>query len=136
MTYLRHLMRCLHYSIIGSCHNGMEAVPERLSVYTRMQISEAATGGVLRNFAKLTGKHLCQSLSKAWPATLLKKETLAQVFFCEFYEISKNNCFKEPPQDDCSSNLRLHFHIRRAIIKQQSEKWSLCIEYVSRTIFY
>ena len=90
-------MRCLHYSIIGSCHNGMEAVPERLSVYTRMQISEAATGGVLRNFAKLTRKHLCQSLSKAWPATLLKKETLAQVFFCEFYEISKNNCFKEPP---------------------------------------
>ena len=55
-------MRCLHYSIIGSCHNGMEAAPERLSVYTRMQISEAATGGVLRNFAKLTGKRLCQSL--------------------------------------------------------------------------
>ena len=25
-------------------------------------LSEAATGGVLRNFEKLTGKHLCQSL--------------------------------------------------------------------------
>ena len=38
---------------------------------------------VLRNFAKFTGKHLCQSL-------FFKKETLAQVFSCEFCEISKN----------------------------------------------
>ena len=39
--------------------------------------------GVLRNFAKFTGKHLCQSL-------FFKKETLAQVFSCEFCEIYKN----------------------------------------------
>ena len=38
---------------------------------------------VLRNFAKFTGKHLCQS-------PFFKKETLAQVFFCEFCEISRN----------------------------------------------
>ena len=44
--------------------------------------------GVLRNFAKLTGKHLCQSL-------FIKKETLAQMFFCEFYEISKRTFFTE-----------------------------------------
>ena len=42
--------------------------------------------GVLRNFAKFTEKHLCQSLTK---------ETLAQVFSCEFYEISKNTFFTE-----------------------------------------
>ena len=42
--------------------------------------------GVLRNFAKFTGKHLRQSL-------LIKKETVAQVFFCEFCEISKNTFF-------------------------------------------
>ena len=53
---------------------------------------------VLRNFAKFTGKHLCQSLffnkvSGLRPATLLKKETLTQVFFCEFIEISKNTFF-------------------------------------------
>ena len=36
----------------------------------------------------LTRKHLCQSL-------FFKKETLAQVFFCEFYEISKNTLFTE-----------------------------------------
>ena len=36
--------------------------------------------GVLRDFAKFTGKHLCQSLLV---------ETIAQVLFCEFCEISK-----------------------------------------------
>ena len=37
--------------------------------------------GVLRNFAKFTGKH--------------RKASLAQVFFCEFCEISKNTFFTE-----------------------------------------
>ena len=44
--------------------------------------------GVLRNFVKFTGKHLCQSL-------FFNKETLAQVFSCEFYEISKKTFFTE-----------------------------------------
>ena len=44
--------------------------------------------GVLRNFAKFTGKHLYYSL-------LFKKETLAQVFSFEFCEISKNAVFTE-----------------------------------------
>ena len=40
--------------------------------------------GVLRNFTKFTGKHMCQSLffnkvAGLRPATLLKKKTLAQV---------------------------------------------------------
>ena len=43
--------------------------------------------GVLRNFTKFTGKHLCQGLfliklKRLRPATLFKK-TLAQVFYCE-----------------------------------------------------
>ena len=42
----------------------------------------------LKNLAKFTGKHLCQSL-------FFKKETLAQVFFCEFCEIFKNTFFTE-----------------------------------------
>ena len=48
--------------------------------------------GVLRNFAKFTGKHLCQSLffNKVAGLQLYRKETLAQVFSCEFCEISKN----------------------------------------------
>ena len=43
---------------------------------------------VLRDFTKFTGKHLCQSL-------FFNKETLAQVFACEFCEISKNTFFTE-----------------------------------------
>ena len=39
--------------------------------------------GVLKNFAKFTGKHLCQSL-------FFKKETLAQMFSCEFCKIFKS----------------------------------------------
>ena len=49
---------------------------------------------VLRNFAKFAGKHLCQSLflitSQADAYNFIKRETLAQVFSCEFCEISKN----------------------------------------------
>ena len=53
--------------------------------------------GILRNFAKFTGKHLCQSLffnkvAGLRPATLLKR-SLAQVFSCEYCETSKNTFF-------------------------------------------
>ena len=53
---------------------------------------------VLRNFAKFTRKHLCQSLffnkvAGLRPVTFLKKETLAQVFSCEFCKIFKNTFF-------------------------------------------
>ena len=51
--------------------------------------------GVLRNFAKFTGKHLCQSLFFNKFLFFIKKETLAQTFSCEFYEISKNTFFTE-----------------------------------------
>ena len=46
--------------------------------------------GVLENFTKFTEKHLCQSL-------FFKKETLTQVFSCEFYEIFKNIFFDRTP---------------------------------------
>ena len=59
---------------------------------------------VLRNFVKFTGKHLCQSLFyflikfQASVCNFIKKETLAEVFPCEFYEISTNTCsYKTPP---------------------------------------
>ena len=50
-----------------------------------MELAEAATGGVLRNFAKLTGKHLCQGLffnnvAGMRPATLLKKKLWHRCF--------------------------------------------------------
>ena len=56
---------------------------------------EAATEGVLSNFAKFTGKHLCQSLFYNNVAGLrpAKKDTLTQVFSCEFCNISKYTFF-------------------------------------------
>ena len=63
----------------------------------------SARQGVLRNFAKLTGKHLCQSLLFNKVAGLkacnfIKKETLSQVFSCEFCKISTNIFFyRRPP---------------------------------------
>ena len=52
---------------------------------------------VLRNFTKLTGKQLFQSLFFSVPeaCNFIKKETLAEVFSCEFCEISKNTFFTE-----------------------------------------
>ena len=48
--------------------------------------------GFLENFAKFTGKHLCQSLffNKV-------SETPAQVLFCEFCEIFKNTYIYRTP---------------------------------------
>ena len=50
----------------------------------------------LRNFPKCTGKDLCQSFF--FNNNFTKKETLAQVFSCDLYEISKNTfSYKTPP---------------------------------------
>ena len=43
---------------------------------------------VLRNFAKFTGKHLCQRV-------FFNKDSLAHVFSCEFWEIYENTFFTE-----------------------------------------
>ena len=56
--------------------------------------------GVLRNLAKFTGKHLCQSLFfNKVAGNFLKNETLAQLFSCEFSKIFENIFFsyRTPP---------------------------------------
>ena len=57
--------------------------------------------GVLKKFAKFSGKHLCQSLFfnkvAGGACNFIKKETLAQVFSCEFCKISKNTFFYRTP---------------------------------------
>ena len=49
---------------------------------------------VFRNFAKFTGKHLCQ---RPEVCNFIKKETPAQVFSYEFCEIFKNTYFYRAP---------------------------------------
>ena len=55
--------------------------------------------GVLRNFAKLTGNSYARFSFliklQAWPANLIRKQTLAKLFSSEFCEIFKNTFFIE-----------------------------------------
>ena len=69
--------------------------------------------GVLRNFAKSTGKHLCHSLFFNKVAGL-KKEALAQVFSCEFCEISKSIFFYRTPPVAVSANLHRQFVLAKS----------------------
>ena len=102
----------------------------RFSINNRLRSSHPEVfckKDVLRSFAKLTGKHLCQSLffnkvagldaSKGFmkaeaprPATLLKKKTQAQVFSCEFCEISKNTIFHRTPLVAASALFKCAIH--------------------------
>ena len=71
---------------------------------------------VLTNFVKITGKQLFQSLffNKVLglrPATLLKKETLEQVFSCEFYDIFKNTFFHRTTLVAASGQLNLTINL-------------------------
>ena len=54
---------------------------------------------VKKGFAKVAGKHICQSLFfnivAAHACSFIKKENLAQVFSSEFCEIFKNTFFTE-----------------------------------------
>ena len=51
---------------------------------------------VLGNFANFIRIHLCQSLWRQMVQTLsVQKETLAQMFSCEFYKSVKNTFFTE-----------------------------------------
>ena len=66
------------------------------------KVQKQSTRGVLKNFTKFTGKHLCQSpfliKLQASACNFIKKEALAQVFSYEFCEISKNTfSYRTPP---------------------------------------
>ena len=62
--------------------------------------------GILRNFAKFTGKRLCRNF--------IKKEALAQVFSCKFCEISKNTFSYRTPPVAASVNTA---HVMKIVIK-------------------
>ena len=63
--------------------------------------SSSVKKSVVKNFAKFTGKHLHQS-------HFIKKETLAQVFSCEFYKIFKNTFFYRTPPVAASASSMLN----------------------------
>ena len=91
-THLSHKLSFYHYNA-DVCNDPNDYRSSPPEVFCKK--------GVLKNFAKFAGKHFCQNLFfnkilEAWrPATLFKKMTLAQVFSCEFCEISKTLFFIE-----------------------------------------
>ena len=89
----------------------MAGVKSYSSEYRSSHCRCSVRKGVLRNYAKITGKHLCQSIFfnkvAGRSSTLLKKEALAQVFSCEFCEIFKNTCFTEHLWATASKNTKL-----------------------------
>ena len=66
---------------------------------------------ILKNFAKFTGKHLCQShfFNKVAGLRPVKKETLALVFSCEFCEISRNTFSHTTPPMAASASVKWQF---------------------------
>ena len=60
---------------------------------------------VLVNFAKFTGKNLCRGLFRLKACNFIEKEALAEVFSCEFCEISINTFLTEHPQAAASGVL-------------------------------
>ena len=84
--------------------------------------------GALKNFAKFTGKYLCQSL--------FKKETLTQVFFCEFCEIFKNIYFYRTPLVAASENSLFWLciiNLRRHFIFCSRQSYSLSQKFVAKS---
>ena len=80
-------------------------IEERL--YKVVSAEEATRGvllkkGVLKNFTKFTGKHLCQRPLLPGACSFIKKETLAQVFSWEYCGIFKNTFLIEHLQTTAS----------------------------------
>ena len=78
---------------------------------------------ILRKFAKLTEKHLCQSpffnkVAGLRPETLLKK-TLAQVLSCEFCEIPKNTFSYKTPS--VAASAQQTFTFSKSIVETQGK---------------
>ena len=102
-------------------------VPKRASVRSSHQRCSVRKG-VLRNFVKFTGKHLCQNLffnkvAGLRPATLLKKRLWRRCFLlsCEFWNISKNTFFTEHLWATASD---LFLIKKSAITRRESFKWA------------
>ena len=92
LKYLSHLI-FIHKNIFHENHKGQNhwwiLYIKQHRKYTSSRPEVFCKKGVPRNFAKLTGKYLCQSL-------FFKRETLTHVFCCEFCEISKTHFYIEP----------------------------------------
>ena len=84
ITRVQQFLGNVHYKNLNA--NIFRSSHQRCSIKT----------GVLKNIAKFTAKHICQSLFfNKIASNFIWKKTLAHVFSCEFCKIFKNTCFTE-----------------------------------------
>ena len=126
-----------------------------MSEKQNLQLSEVVTRpevfckkGVLKNFAKFTGKHLHQNLffskvADLRSATLLKKR-VCEVFPCEFYEIFKNIFFYRTLPLTISELRQIIFEKKRCWLEKKISNWVesvchvfsvSCHEFISTNLF-
>ena len=86
LIFINHLHLTRKYSKVHYFTNNTNFKNSRPEVFCK--------NGVLKNFPKFTGKHLCQGL-KPEACKFIKNETLTQVFSSEFNELIKETFFVE-----------------------------------------
>ena len=112
-NWLEHFCRrkCFYRSNIILLWNDLQQlIASYRSSHRRCSVKK----GVLRKFAKFTGKHLCQSLFLNKVAGALK-EALAQVFSCEFCEFSKNSFLTEHVWATASFFISIFYFMLKAL---------------------
>ena len=96
--------------------------------------------GILRNIAKFTGKHLWRSPF----LNFMKKETMAQVFYCEFCKIYKKTFFYRTPlvaasgyrqRPEAWNGLRC-FETCKSSMNQSFRAYSLIVNKITRSLVY
>ena len=95
-------------------------MPTNFSAVQKQPPECSVNKGVLRNFAKFTGKHLCQCRffskvaglrpatllkKRLWPATLLKKRLWHRCSPVNFAKFLRTLFYRTPP-DDCFAYLK------------------------------
>ena len=87
----------MYISGVVFCRIVFRSILKKENQYTCCHRRCSKKKGVLKNFSKFKGKHLCQSLvfNKVEACNFIKKETMAQVFFCEFCKNFKNTFFSK-----------------------------------------
>ena len=103
--------------------------------FRRSHQSCSVKKGALKNFAKFTGKHLCQSIFLRLQASglfFIKKEILAHVFSCKLCEMFKNtsgrvllffcSCFEEySPKSNCVNNNKTKQQLEKNNVKTKKQ---------------
>ena len=96
------LITCIFHILAIELQTMVRSILELTLATDRSSDQRCSVKSFLTNFAKLTGKHLCQchffnKVAGLRPATLLKKETGTGVYL----SILREHFFYKTPSDDC-----------------------------------